>query len=804
MSIQITKDDKEKFITQQDFIVYFLQRNMIETNVGECPENLKFSFFDIPELLVNNMDILDHFTTNNLLLILPKITNSNIKGNEVAKNYIEELLRERFNNGEHLLSGSDIEMDFFGVYSGIFSGVNVLAKDDKTFWENIKSEILNDYKSIKEDKKFSKILELLSKYVSIDNFCQCVKNGIFDNQAKLDMLINLAKKNPELIKSMDFNIFKGNIFDYGLDFLEHIASYPNLSHKIVKLDEHNPALIDAFIKMLDVDLDKIPLQKYEEIEILVSYLSKKCFSLKNVPLNLEDLKNCAIRHWGIFERTSEIVECDYGPNYEKRYEDACDLKFSENEGLESKKNILLIKYFSISLKEAKKMMNIYESNLSKIKDLAKNESALTFFENVKKVIQIDNLAELETLYSNPTYQIKPDSLLSFLDEIRNLYAITFCNNLFDTYSQVEFTKKIDGKQIIYNGKPIDIIPLSGNFNFLIHSSDTGFKTEKKVLDNNFKKTWENVSDPSTHILSTSYINQDNLGAAPVKGNGVLYAFINVPTERIQLMGNTDINSHVRTSYYSSQNSQFVSASDIAYQTRRVYNEIAIERKDLKPDYIIVFDDTDEKVKENSYKAALDWEIPIVYIDKEKILEQQLDNLETLMDLYKSTNSPEYLQELFTTYETNISGWLLNKDSTYEKETYTDDIDNSRFKESFKKVREQIMELSKEALNDNSNRELAIPIIQTLMDEKKLYARANDMTTPISKTEMNLDAELLISKAIVNQPTLLNDLEKKGYIHSAEEIKDAAKIDPEYRITNVFEIAQAILDAEKTKENEREI
>lgn len=802
MSIQITNEEKETIIKQQDFLVYFMHRNIVETTAGERPENLNVSFFEFPELLKNNIDILEHFTTDNLILVLPKLANSYLKDNENVKKYIIDLLKKRFIDGEHLLGGSDIEIDFFGAHSEIFSGANVIAKEDTEFWEEIKNKILDEYNDKKDDSRFSKIFDLLQKYVSVDNLCKCIQNGIFDNSDKINMLTILAEKNPELIKTMDFNIFKGDIYTFGIDFIEHIASYPNLSYKVVKLNENNPALFEAIIKIAEIDKEKIPLQKYEDIEILASYFSKRCFSLKDMPLNLEDLKNCAIRHWGIFDKASEIVECDYGPDYEKRYEEACNSKFVQEKELEGKKNILLIKYFSVSLKEAKKLINIYEGNINKVKHLSKDESALVFLDNIKKVIQIDDIDELENLYSNPTYQIKPDALLKFRDDIRNLYAITFSDKLFDTHSQVELAKSIEGKKIVYNGKLIDVIPLTGNFSFLIHSSDTGFKTEKKILDNDFKKTWENIPDPSTHILSTSYINQDNLGAAPVKGNGVLYAFTNLPTERIQLIGNTDINSHVRTSYYSSQNSQFVSANDIAYQTRRVYNEIAVERKDLRPDYIIVFDDSDEKVKDNSYKAALDWNIPIIYINKEKILNQQLENLETLIDLYKSTNSPQYLQELFITYETNISGWLLNKDSTYEKETYTDGIDNLRFKDSFKVIREQIMDIAKEALSTASNKEFVIPIIQTLMDEKNLYDRANDMTTPISKTEIDLDAELLISQAIANQPTLLTDIERKGYIHSAEEIKEAAKIDPEYRITNVFEIAQAIIDVEKSKENER--
>ena len=51
MSIQITNEEKETIIKQQDFLVYFMHRNIVETTAGERPENLNVSFFVFPELL---------------------------------------------------------------------------------------------------------------------------------------------------------------------------------------------------------------------------------------------------------------------------------------------------------------------------------------------------------------------------------------------------------------------------------------------------------------------------------------------------------------------------------------------------------------------------------------------------------------------------------------------------------------------------------------------------------------------------------------------------------------------------------
>lgn len=801
MSKKFTDEEKNTIIEQQDFLFYYMHRVMVETVSLEKPENLNYSYYDLSEMLIENTDIFQKFSTNNLLLLLSKHSFPIKEEKQEAIKYIKTLLIERYKTGERLLGSSDIEIDFYGAHSQIFSSIKDLVKDNSELWNDIKNRIMEEYNNQKNNPVFSEIFELLSSYMSVDNLCQCIQNGIFDTPEKINLLHALAKKNPELIKKMDFNVFRDDLLKLGLPFVEHIASYPNLSYKFVKISENNPDLINAIANILDIKGGEIPPQKYESIEILALYLSKRCFSLKGVSFNLEDLENCAIRKWGLFGGNHNLIECEYGENYEERYRDECDSRFTSEDKFEVKKDILFNKYFSISMSDAKELINMYGSNIDKVRSLSKNGNALDFFDNVKRILDIQDIEELERLYNNPIYEIKPSMLLKMKEDIQELFAITYSNNLFDTKSHINLLQATEGKQVIYDGHPIDIIPMSGSFNFLVHSSDTGFKGEKKILDNDFKKTWENIPDPSTHLVSTSYINQDNLGSAPVKGNGVLYAFTEVPTERMKLLGNTDINSHVRTSYYSATNNNYVPANDISYETRRVYNEVAIERKDLKPDYIIVFDDTSETVIENSYKAALDWQIPIIYIDKEKIVNQQIENIDTLIELYEATNSQEYLKEVFTAYETNMSGWLLNKDLNYDKETYTDGIDNFRFKEQFAKIREKIMSVANKALNNPPNREFAVSIIESLLHEKELYDKANNMTTPISKTEMSLDAELLISNAIIGQQELLDDAQKKGYVHNAEEIKEAAKIDPEYRITNVFEIAQAIVAAEKEKNNE---
>ena len=61
---------------------------------------------------------------------------------------------------------------------------------------------------------------------------------------------------------------------------------------------------------------------------------------------------------------------------------------------------------------------------------------------------------------------------------------------------------------------------------LVHSTDAEFVNTKNSVEN-FAEDWSSGKDKKNHIISTTYINQDFLGMAPVAKNGVRYAFSNL-------------------------------------------------------------------------------------------------------------------------------------------------------------------------------------------------------------------------------------------------------------------------------------
>ena len=99
MSKKFTDEEKNTIIEQQDFLFYYMHRVMVETVSLEKPENLNYSYYDLSEMLIENTDTFQKFSTNNLLLLLSKHSFPIKEEKQEAIKYIKTLLIKRYKNG---------------------------------------------------------------------------------------------------------------------------------------------------------------------------------------------------------------------------------------------------------------------------------------------------------------------------------------------------------------------------------------------------------------------------------------------------------------------------------------------------------------------------------------------------------------------------------------------------------------------------------------------------------------------------------------------------------------------------------
>ena len=102
---------------------------------------------------------------------------------------------------------------------------------------------------------------------------------------------------------------------------------------------------------------------------------------------------------------------------------------------------------------------------------------------------------------------------NFIEE-HNEYEINKFKTVYDKFQNKNIMVKEIGESVIkdsYNGKKVTIIPMHDNFNFLITSTDTGYKEKKEIKNNSFVDTYKNIDDTNVDKTSTTYIDNNNLG-----------------------------------------------------------------------------------------------------------------------------------------------------------------------------------------------------------------------------------------------------------------------------------------------------
>lgn len=83
---------------------------------------------------------------------------------------------------------------------------------------------------------------------------------------------------------------------------------------------------------------------------------------------------------------------------------------------------------------------------------------------------------------------------------------------------------------------------------------------------------------------------------------------------------------------------FMSAQDIIDNTRHTHNEHVLERYELRPErrtaecqniqpsYVIIYSDMADEIKQKAIKCSSEMNIPIVYLDKEKIVQHEVSKI----------------------------------------------------------------------------------------------------------------------------------------------------------------------------------
>ena len=691
----------KKIIEEQDIVALYTYDGFNKSLgiMQEYSNGILYS--ELKKFILQNSEMLKKFTTKNLYTLLASTYD------ESEKQIINEQIAERLEKEDFFCEDIDSEVFLHPIHT-----YDSYGKIDKDVRNKINIELEKQLKEL--GKEYEIIDKNIKNYPDAANFLKYYKDGIFNND-KIAMINKFIEKDSKALEYMNFGIFKDNIFEIGSEFCEYISKFPTISYQLIFLEEKSPEIFkkisERFKNYNDIK------ENLDEIEVLITYCARNAFDLKEKNIKIEDLLECAYRNSNEFKLIN--VEC--GEDYKKRLNQELDKQYTNAKDIKEKLNIYMNKKYSLSLSGAKDLLKDFGTD---IENLELSEETKKLFLELGEIVNLEDEKECAKDFSKEFNNTD--------EKIKNKIK----NN--ENVANIE-----------YKGKKIPCVKLKENFNLLVHSTDAEFVNTKNSVEN-FAEDWSSGKDKKNHIISTTYINQDFLGMAPVAKNGVRYAFSNLEKSKLKLMGVTDLNTYSNSFAYDSVKRQYMSSKTLVYNSRRVYSEFGIEREGTIPDYVVICDDDLPEVIENSYKAASQFEIPIIYINKAEIEKEQIKNLEDMLGKFRNTKDTEVLHKLINTYETNMAGWLLNRsDEIQDDKSHTANVDNTRFKEDFKQIQSQIEDTVKEYFKESKENKISdnkiSEVISILLDEIELYEGCEE-TKPISKTRVSFNAQELLQEA----------------------------------------------------------
>lgn len=784
----------KKIIQEQDLVSLYAFDNF-NKSLGVMQVYTKDIYYkDLYKFILENPEIMDSFSIKNLYTLLAR------GYKDEDEKIINEKIAKKLEQEEFFCEDIDKEAFMKPIHTNMLYG-----KIDEETKKKINDKTLKDLKTLK-GTEYEKIVGHLGFYPDAINFLKYYKDGIFTPE-KVEVINKMIDKNSNALRYVNFGLFQDEVFELGPDFCEYISKFPAISYQMLLIKDKAPQMFETIsdrIKSYDNIKDNL-----NELEILVTYGARNVFELQDKEIKIDDFLECAYRNSNEFQ----LINVDYGSEYQKRFHKELKKEYDKASKTEEKLNVYMNKEYSLSLKGAKRLLKDFGTDLENLENLS--EETKQFFKEINKVVELDDEEQINTLFSSSQTRYSTIQVEKVKAEIQKECAKEFSEEFRKTNKKIQqrLQKNQEVIEIEYNNRKIKQVKLNGKFNLLFHSTDTEFISVKDATEN-FKEEWKNGKNKNNHVVSTTYTNQDFLGLAPVEKNGVRYVFSTVQKDNIRLMGVSDLNTYSTYFAYDSASKQYMSANTLANNARRVYSEFGIERDGVNPDYVCIFDDDLPEVVENTYKAAEQFDIPILYIDKAEIEQQQIDRLENLVEEFNNTKDTQILQKLINTYETNVAGWLLNRSDELEKdESHTATIDNTRFKDDFKNIQNKIEDTVKQFLSIKDGKtnpeEEITEVIKILLKEIELYEGC-EKAKPISKTKISFDAKGLLqnaNKALdkIGKKELGVDLEKipssKDYeVKIQQLIKNALSGKNAVTIEDIYNTKKMI---EKTKEERNE-
>lgn len=347
------------------------------------------------------------------------------------------------------------------------------------------------------------------------------------------------------------------------------------------------------------------------------------------------------------------------------------------------KSTILMRSFGIQLDYAKSILKKF--NLNGI-EFDKDNNYISMYRSIYNVVNETDVNKLFTIYDNISnnceFSLDYMTISLFENGMRDIFLRHLTSSTF----------KCDGNNYeIQDG--VKIFDAGTDFKVILTSVGS-YKPEMET-QLNYSQYW-NSNSIRSHGNCCSLIANNNLSTATIRN--ICLGFSNFEDGMLLLSGSNDLNSTPTSRQINSQDhfGEFMSANSLIDNTRSDYNELVFERRDLSstrehykknPDYVVMFEeliDNDvnnqeldeetkqllseqERIKGISLKAAQDFDIPIVKINREKCAVSELFKINKMVEEFYQTHNPALLTRIVVDFENNRMG--LRYPHNYLREKY---------------------------------------------------------------------------------------------------------------------------------------
>lgn len=388
-----------------------------------------------------------------------------------------------------------------------------------------------------------------------------------------------------------------------------------------------------------------------------------------------------------------VVTNDDLKDYEQRRQALCDAYFMqalEGKDLKQAQNAYLNKYYSINIEEAKAIVSMYSGSIESLSKIEKYNFQTSYILGIMQALNTTSLQKLQEIYQDKKV-IDFDDYIYMDQAIRQMFSEEMSESVYKITDKivdehgnlVESRPKMMSFTLEENGvaitKEVPVYEPGFDFKMLIHS--TAAYGEMELLNNNYFDSWNKSLRTANHGICCSLIANDNLGMAAVKD--VLLGFDSWDKKAISQSSPYDL--HTYNDGYNLQEGHamvFLTPQDIINTTRHTHNEQTLERVELRPEkkvkgcaniqpsYVIIASDMPDPLKAKAIKCSKEMNIPIVYLDKEKIITHEQEKIDSKIALWKETSNREekldLLEQILISHENNRCGLRMTNPDWVEE------------------------------------------------------------------------------------------------------------------------------------------